>query len=142
VKTSQAGIDMIKRFEGKRLSSYHDSVGVLTIGYGTTGKHVHEHQHISIETAEAWLREDVRRFEHCIVNAVKVPLTQNEFDALVSFTYNLGCGAFRKSTLLKKINDKQMESASGEFPRWSHAGGKVLAGLVTRRDEERELFLT
>ncbi len=135
MKTSQKGIDLIKTFEGLRLTAYHDIAGVLTIGYGTTGKHVHEGQHI-----DKGLAEDVAKFEHYLNKYVHVPLAQGEFDALVSFTYNLGVGALHSSTLLKKLNDRQYEEAAFEFRRWTHANHKVVAGLVKRRAAEEALF--
>ena len=139
--TSASGIEMIQKFEGLRLKAYKDSVGVWTIGYGHTGGHIHKGMHISEERAHELLAIDLDHFERCVGHFVKVNLTQGEFDALVSFAYNLGCEALRKSTLLKKLNDKDYEGAAQEFARWTHAGHKVLKGLVARREQERERFI-
>jgi hypothetical protein len=86
------------------------------------------------------LAEDVRRFENCVNDAVKVPLTQNQFDALVSFTFNVGCGALRESTLLRELNDRDYNAARREFARWNKGGGRVLPGLTRRRAAEAKLF--
>lgn len=140
-KTGQAGIDLIKRFEGCRLKAYQDSVGVWTIGYGHT-KGVKRGQVITQEQADAFLRDDLGDAEAGVERVVKVPLTDNQFGALVSFTFNLGIGALSKSTLLRTLNGGDYSSASEQFKRWSRAGGKVLAGLVRRRLAEASLFLT
>jgi len=139
-RTSQAGIDLIKSFEGLRLAAYQDSVGVWTIGYGHTGT-ARPGQRITEQQAEALLREDVASFEQCVMRAVKAPLDQHQFDALVSFAFNLGCGALSRSTLLKKLNGLDYSGAADEIPRWNRAGGNVLRGLVRRRAAERDLFL-
>lgn len=139
MKTSQRGIDLIKSFEGLRLSAYKDVVGVVTIGYGTTSG-VKMGDTITKERAEELLREDVKRFEGYVDRLVKVPLTQGMFDALVSFTYNLGPGALEKSTLLDQLNRGDYDGAAEQFGRWVKAGGKTLAGLVRRRAAERALF--
>jgi len=89
----------------------------------------------------AWLRTDVETSEHYVNNLVKVPLTQSQFDALVSLVFNIGGGAFRKSTLLLRLNDGEDLQAADEFLKWNRAGGKVMAGLVKRRESEREQFL-
>ena len=137
--TSQKGLDLIKSFEGLRLSAYKDVVGVVTIGYGTTSG-VKMGDTVTKECAEELLREDVQRFEGYVDRLVKVPLTQGMFDALVSFTYNLGPGALEKSTLLDQLNRGDYDGAAAQFDRWNKAGGKVLAGLVRRRAAERALF--
>ena len=137
--TSQKGLDLIKSFEGLRLSAYKDVVGVVTIGYGTTSG-VKMGDTITKERAEELLREDVKRFEGYVDRLVKVPLTQGMFDALVSFTYNLGPGALEKSTLLDQLNLGDYDGAAEQFDRWTKAGGKVLSGLVRRRAAERALF--
>ena len=137
--TSQKGLDLIKSFEGLRLSAYKDVVGVVTIGYGTTSG-VKMGDTITKERAEELLREDVKRLEGYVDRLVKVPLTQGQFDALVSFTYNLGPGALEKSTLLDQLNRGDYDSAAEQFWRWVKAGGKTLPGLVRRRAAERALF--
>lgn len=142
MKISQKGIDIIKNFEGLELKSYKDSVGVLTIGYGSTGQHVSPGMTVTKEQAEQLLKKDLERFEKGVSDLVKVPLNQNQFDALCSFAFNLGIGNLKSSTLLKKLNASDYIGASKEFERWNRAGGKVLAGLTRRRIAERDLFLS
>lgn len=136
---SDKGLDLIRRHEGCRLTAYRDSVGVWTIGYGNTTD-VDPGTTITQAEAELRLKEDAHHAETCVNNCVSVPLTQNEFDALVSFVFNLGCGALTGSTLLRKLNDSDFDGAAAQFEHWNHAGGRVLAGLTTRRTAERELF--
>lgn len=139
MQTSQRGIDLIKRFEGLRLSAYKCPAGVWTIGYGTTAG-VKEGQVITKERADELLRDDVKRFEDQVLRLVKVPLTQGQLDALVSFTYNLGAANLGNSTLLRLLNAGDYKGAAAQFDRWNKAGGKVLKGLVTRRAAERAMF--
>ncbi|MBR3654855.1 MAG: lysozyme [Elusimicrobia bacterium] len=138
---SQNGIDLIKRFEGCRLTAYKCPANVWTIGYGHTGSDVKQGLTITQEQAEKLLKSDL--VVHCnnVSKLVKVPLNQNQFDALVSFEYNLGYGNLSRSTLLALINQKKFKEASEEFKKWKYAGGKVLAGLVKRREAEKELFI-
>jgi lysozyme len=138
-KTSERGLSLIKEFEGLGLKAYLDVVGVPTIGYGTTAG-VKIGQTITKERAEELLREDVKRFEGYVSRLVKVPLTQGQYDALVSFVYNLGPGALEKSTLLDQLNRGDSDGASEQFDRWVFASGRKLAGLVRRRKAERALF--
>lgn len=142
MKISNKGINLIKQFEGLELKAYKDSVGVVTIGYGSTGPHVFMGQIITEAQAEVLLIKDLSRFESGVTELVKVPLTQNQLDALVSFSFNLGLGNLKSSTLLKKLNAKDYVGASKEFERWNKAGGKVLNGLTRRRLAEKELFLS
>ena len=142
MKISQAGVDAIKAFEGLRLDAYKCPAGIPTIGYGSTGSHVSMGMSITEEYAEVLLREDIERFERCVNEYVTVELTQHMFDALVSFAFNLGCGALKRSTLLKRVNVNRKEDAANEFLRWDKAGGRKLAGLTRRRNEEREMFLS
>jgi lysozyme len=137
--TSQKGLDLIKSFEGLRLSAYKCPADVWTIGFGTTAG-VKPGQAITKERAEELLREDVKRFEAQVLRLVKVPLTQGQHDALVSFVYNLGAGNLSNSTLLRLLNAGDYAGAAAQFDRWNKAGGKVLAGLVRRRAAERALF--
>jgi len=137
--TSQKGLDLIKSFEGLRLSAYKCPADVWTIGYGTTAG-VKQGQTITKERADELLREDVARFEAQVLRLVKVPLTQGQFDALTSFVYNLGAGNLGNSTLLRLLNAGDYKGAAAQFDRWNKAGGKVLAGLVRRRAAERALF--
>ena len=142
MKTSQKGVDLIKHFEGLSLKAYKDSVGILTIGYGSTGPHVFPGQVITESQAETLLVKDLSRFEKGVTDLVKVPLNQNQFDALVSFSFNLGLSNLKSSTLLRKLNSMDYAGASAEFPRWDKAAGRVLAGLTRRRLAEKELFLS
>jgi GH24 family phage-related lysozyme (muramidase) len=142
MKISDKGLELIMRFEGCRLGAYKDAVGVPTIGYGHT-QGVKMGDHITHQEAEQLLAEDVAIYEKCVSEMFSnVGLTQNQFDALVSFAFNLGCGALRKSTLRKRIEQGAPVLAADEFPKWCHAGHKKLKGLVRRRTAERELFLS
>jgi len=138
---SENGINLIKQFEGCKLKAYRCPAGVLTIGYGHTGSDVKEFTIISQGQAEKLLKMDL--IIHCnnVAKLVKVPLNQNRFDALVSFEFNVGFGNFSKSTLLKKLNKGDYIGASREFDKWVFANKKKLAGLVKRRQAEKELFL-
>lgn len=142
---SKTGIGLISSFEGIRLNAYDDGVGVWTIGIGTTvypnGIKVKKGDKCTLEQAKEYFAHDLNRFEASVNNLVKVPLSQNQFDALVSLTYNIGSGNFASSTLLKKLNAKDYQGAADQFPRWNKAKGKVLNGLVRRREAERALFL-
>ena len=139
VETSENGIELIKSFEGRRLVAYQDSVGVWTIGYGHT-KTAHEGRLIIKSTADRLLAEDLAEFEKYVDTYVTVALTQNQFDALVSWTYNLGPGNLQESTMLKKLNAGDYAAVPDEIRRWNKAGGEVLEGLVRRREAEAELF--
>lgn len=140
-QTSQAGIDLVKRWEGCRTKAYKCPAGIWTIGYGHTGT-VQSGMSISYDKAEELLRQDLQRFEKAVKTLVRVPLSQNQFDALVSFTYNVGAKALGDSTLLSLLNQKKYLPASDQFLRWTKANGKSLPGLVLRRNEERDLFLS
>lgn len=142
MKISQKGVDLIKSFEGLELKSYKDSVGVWTWGYGSTGPHVTPDKVGTKEEAEQLIKKDLERFEKGVSDLVKVPLSQNQYDALVSFSFNLGLSNLKSSTLLKKLNASDYSGASKEFERWNRAGGKVLNGLTRRRIAERNLFLS
>lgn len=146
MKTSDRGVALIKAHEGLRLTAYTDPVGVWTIGYGHTTAagppKVERGMKITDAGADAILRQDLAKFEGYVSSAVKVPLNQNEFDALVSWTFNLGPGNLRSSTLLKKLNAGDRAGAADEFLKWTKAGGKTLPGLVKRREAERALFRT
>lgn len=140
--TNQAGIDLIKHFEGVKLDAYQDSVGIWTIGFGSTGEDVLEGLQITPEEAEERLRDDLDRTEKGVSRVCKAPLTDNQFSALVCFAYNVGVGNLQSSTLLKLVNAGKFDEAALQFGRWSRAGGKVLAGLVARRAAEAALFST
>ncbi|MEM9807132.1 MAG: lysozyme [Cyanobacteria bacterium P01_D01_bin.56] len=139
-QTNASGVSLIKSFEGLRLRAYQDAVGVWTIGYGTT-RGVKPGQEISEAQAESLLKTDLNRFERAVNQSVRIPINDNQFAALVSFTYNVGSGALKSSTLLKKLNRRDVYGASNEFLRWNRAGGRVLAGLTRRRKAERAMFL-
>ncbi len=140
MKISQNGRALVKYFEGLKCQAYRDAVGKLTIGYGSTGPHVTEGLNITEEYAEELLRHDLLRFESGVLYRVKVPLDQDEFDALVSFTFNVGLQAFQESTLLRKLNAADYAGAAQEFRRWDKAGKRVLPGLTKRRQAESLLF--
>ena len=141
---SPKGIEMICRFEGLQLSAYDDGVGVWSIGFGTivypSGTRVRKGDICTLEQAKFYMSHDLKKFEHAVDLAVKVSIDQNQFDALVSLTYNIGAGAFRNSTLLKKLNVGDYHGASAQFDVWNKASGRVLQGLVNRRSVERTLF--
>lgn len=139
-KTSQNGINLIKSFEGCRLTAYQDSAGVWTIGYGHTAK-VYSSMKITEEQAIKFLKSDIKNAENAVNSRVTYIINQNQFDALVSFTYNVGVGNFSSSTLLKKLNQSDILGAANEFDKWVNAGGKVLKGLVRRRASEKDIFL-
>lgn len=139
MQTSAEMRRLIGEFEGLRLEAYRDVVGVLTIGYGHTGKDVFAGQKITREEADRLLSQDLKRFENA-VETMHPKLTQNQFDALVSFAFNLGEGALRGSTLRKLHNDGKHAEASREFGKWNHAGGKVVSGLTRRRAREAAVY--
>ena len=139
------GIDLICGFEGLRLKAYDDGVGVWTIGFGTTiypnGIRVKKGDTCTEAQAKAYMAHDLKKFESAVNNAVTVPINQNQFDALVSLAYNIGIGAFSKSTLVKKLNAGDIRGAAEQFDVWVNAGGKRMQGLVNRRAKEKEVFL-
>ena len=157
MKTSENMIAIIKKFEGLRLYPYLCQAGVLTIGYGHTLKPVkakfmeefytspqdiakqHGIEKITEEQAEKYLYDDLEKFEKAI-NDLDLPLLQCEFDALVSFAFNVGIGNFNKSTLKKLLSQKKFFYAAKEFDKWVFAGGKKLPGLQNRRNKERKIF--
>ncbi len=140
-KTGIPGRNLIMKFEGCELRAYLCPAQVWTIGYGTT-EGVRPGQTITQAQAELLLARDLKRFEDAVNELVKVPISQNQFDALVSFAYNCGVAALAGSTLLRKVNERRFTEAAAQFQRWNKGGGKVLTGLVRRRDAEAKLFLT
>jgi len=139
-------IALIKSWESFRSLAYKDSVGVLTIGYGTTvypdGRKVQAGDTCTIDGAKVYLMQHISKHIVKPMNIlVEVPLNTNHYNALISFIYNVGIGNFERSTMLKLINKGQYSNAANEFPKWNKAGGKVLLGLVRRRAAEQELFL-
>ena len=139
MRTGRDGVELIRHFEGCRFDAYLCPAGVWTIGYGHTAD-VKEGDRIDQEAAEAFLIEDLETFEQAVTRLVEVPLTQQQFDALVSWTFNLGAGNLAESTLLKKLNNYQYAEVPEQMMRWVRAGGKVLEGLVRRRAAEAALF--
>ena len=133
------GTKLLKFFEGCKLTAYQDSVGVWNIGYGHT-KGVYDGMTITQDQAEQMLLTELEEYEGYVEKYVTVPLTQNQFDALVVWVYNLGPTNFRNSTLLKELNTGNYTAAGNEITKWNKAGGKVLAGLVKRREAEALLF--
>ena len=133
------GIDMIKHFEGLELNAYQCAAGVWTIGYGHT-KGVQKGMVISEETAFEMLVEELGEYEDYINTLVTVELNQNQFDAMVSWVYNLGGGNLKASTLLKVLNAGDYAGVPAQMMRWNKAGGKVLEGLTRRRQAEADLF--
>lgn len=134
-----AGLHIIKDSEGLRLKAYTCPAGVWTIGYGSTGPHVTPGLVITEARAEELLREDLARFEAFVADKC-APATDNQFSALVSFAFNLGNGALKDSTLRRKHMEGDYVGAAAEFPKWNKAGGRVLAGLVKRRQREAQLY--
>ncbi len=146
MRISERGINLIKSFEGLELEAYQDIAGVWTIGYGHTGPDVKPGMRISEREAEALLRKDLKPREDAVERLVTVPLNQNEFDALVSFVYNVGVEAFRRSTALKRLNRGDRLGAADALTWWNKAtvGGvlREVLGLTRRRAAEKALFLT
>lgn len=141
---SDTALDLVKRFEGFSPTRYLCSGGKLTIGYGhvITTPHIKDFEKpITEQRARHILMMDMTYAAQAVDRLVKVPLTQNQFDALVSFVFNIGDGAFAASTLLRYLNKGRYQEAAVEFMRWIHAGGKRLDGLIRRRRAEQELFL-
>jgi lysozyme len=141
VKISAAGLKLIKEFEGLRLTAYICPAGVLTIGYGSAGPHVTPGKAITRAQADALLLKDLARFEAGVSELITKPLTQGQFDALVSFAFNLGCGALEESTLRRRLNGGEDANTviAQELPKWVKAAGATLPGLVRRRAAEVEL---
>ncbi|MGR3976703.1 lysozyme [Acinetobacter sp. 1207_04] len=141
---SASGITLICSFEGLKLKAYDDGVGVWTIGFGTTiypnGTKVKKGDTCTEAQAKAYMAQDLKKFEFAVNSGVTVPINQNQFDALISLTYNIGTGAFKESTLLKKLNLGDYKAAATQFAVWNKGGGMVMQGLVNRRTIERKLF--
>ena len=153
MQLSENGFKIIKNFEELRLTAYRDVAGVWTIGYGSTryhdGKRIKPGDRLASEAqADALFRNTLGQYENAVNQFVKVPLTQNQFDALVSFTYNEGTGALEESTLLVKLNEKNYGAAAIDFLAWDKitdpkTGQKIVWDtLVQRRKEESKLFLS
>ena len=142
---SKNGLHLTEQFEGCKLNAYPDpgtGGAPWTIGYGHTGPDVHPGLTITQEQAEELLMQDTQKAAAAVNAKVTGDITQEEFDALVDFVFNVGAGNFAGSTLLRKINAGDMEGAALEFEKWTHADGKVMAGLIKRRHAEAEEFLS
>ena len=139
MKISGEGLALIKKFEGCELESYRCSANVVTIGFGHT-RTAKEGMTITREEADMLLEEDIRSFETSVLSLVEVDLKQCEFDALIAWTFNLGAGNLKSSTLLKRINAKDWNDVPHQIKRWNKAKGTVLQGLIRRREAEALLF--
>ena len=144
---NKATIDLIKKYEGLRLTAYLCPVKVWTIGYGTTfypnGGKVKQGDIITQIQAEQYLSDIVERFSIQVRNVIKMSINENQLGALTSLAYNIGINAFNNSTLLKKVNINPNDPSIGiEFSRWNKGGGKVLTGLINRRRDEKELYFS
>jgi len=145
MQISNKGIQLIKHHEGVRNKPYRDCVGLWTVGVGHLigdGKSLPEswNKLFTTEEVDALLKQDLVRFERGVQKLLPVPLTQNQFDALISFSFNLGLGVLQRSTLRQNILRKDFKGASEEFLKYVRAGGKIVKGLVTRRNDEKALF--
>jgi lysozyme len=141
-RTSARGVELVKRWEGLRLLAYQCPAGIWTIGYGHTGD-VKRGDRITEHQANAILTLDLESAERAVEELVTVELSDNEFAALVSFVFNLGRKRFAESTMLALLNrGRRRDKVAEEFPKWKHAAGRVVPGLVRRRMAERELFLS
>lgn len=143
MKINAAGLALVKEFEGCKLVAYRDAVGILTIGYGSTGNHVYLGKKITQQQADELLQQDLSRFE-IGVNAQLggVPTTDNQRSAMISLAFNIGLGAFAKSSVLRNHKARKYTAAANSFLLWVKAGGKTLKGLVRRRARERSLYLS
>jgi GH24 family phage-related lysozyme (muramidase) len=142
---SKTGLDMIKRFEGFSPTVYICPAGHATIGYGHVVKPQEREQFargITAEQAEALLRQDVQTAERAVLRLITVPLTDGQFDALVSFTFNLGAGALQRSTLRRRVNRGDHAGVPPEFRKWVWAGGRKLEGLMRRREAEVTAYIS
>ena len=142
MQTSDKGLEFTMSSEGVRLKAYQDTGGVWTNGLGHTGPDVFEGQVITKEQALAWFRNDIKGAERAVDRLVKVALTQGQFDACVDMVFNVGEGAFSKSTFLRLLNAGNYTAASEEFKRWVYDNGKVQPGLVKRAAGRKEMFLS
>ena len=143
---NERGIEIVKSFEGLALLPYVCAGGVISVGYGCTvgsvgGPIDPDMEAISEDEAEGLLLRDLETSEGWVSRLIKTALTENQYSALTSFTFNVGAGALQRSTLRMKLNRSEYQGAADEFPKWRMAGGRILAGLVRRRAAERILFL-
>lgn len=141
MKISEKGIEFIIKEEGEVLTAYCCQAGVWTIGVGHTGKDVKKGMKITKEQSRELLKSDLSRFEDIVNKSIKISLKQYEFDALVSFAFNVGEGAFSKSALVNKINSStSLKEIEAQFRRWIYGGGKILSVLQGRREREIKLY--
>jgi len=140
MRISPRGIALIKKYEGLRLKAYYCSANVLTIGWGSTGKHVTPDMVITREEAEELLSKDLVRFIFGVSRLCPKSI-RGQFDSLTSFSFNLGLGALQRSTLRMKVNRGEYDNVPAEFKKWVRGGGRILSGLVKRREEEAKLFI-
>jgi lysozyme len=138
---SSTGEDLIKSFEALKLTAYQDQRGRWTIGWGHTGPEVVESMTCTPAQAEIWFQQDTENAVQGVDTSITTNVTQNQFDALVSFTYNVGVGAEGHSTMAKLINARDFAGAAAQFPLWDHVDGVANAGLLRRRQAEQALFL-
>lgn len=140
MRTSDNGIEFIKSAEGFSPIPYLCPAGYLTIGYGHVIREGETFNSITEQEATELLRNDLYKYEKAVIRLIRVLLNSNQFDALVSFTYNLGSGVLQRSTLRMKLNRGEYEEAADEFPKWCWAGGRKLKGLLLRRLREKRIF--
>ncbi|MFW1857223.1 lysozyme [Acinetobacter defluvii] len=144
LQVSPQGRELICSFEGLALTAYDDGTGCWTIGYGTTRypdqTPVKAFDTCSVQQANSYMQHDLQKFENAVTQSVKVLLNQNQFDALVSLSYNIGINAFKNSTLLRYLNAADYQKAAQQFDVWIYANGKRMQGLINRRAVERALF--
>lgn len=140
MRLSQAGLDLIKSFEGYRAHVYRDIAGKPTIGYGHLVRQGESFDYLDRQESEVLLRKDVASAEGAVNRLIAVPLHQWQFDALVSFTFNLGGGALQRSALRRVVNREEHDAVPAEFAKWRMAGGKISKGLIRRRAAEAELY--
>jgi len=145
LRCNDAGVEIIKHFEGWSAKAYQDPIGIWTIGFGSIwqldGERVTEKTPpLTKEEGEVLLRRELHHVEKAVDRLITVELTENAFSSLCSWCYNLGSGRLKSSTLRAKLNRGDYKGASAEFPKWRRAGGIILSGLVRRRVEERKLF--
>ena len=145
MKVNQEGLDIIKHFEGYSSTVYADPIGIPTIGFGSIwdkegNRLTMDHEPITEQEGEFLLVRELKHVESAIARLIRVELTENQFSAIASLTFNIGSGRLKSSTLRAKINREDYSGASAEFPKWRRAGGRILKGLVRRRKAERELF--
>lgn len=137
----QSAATLIKHFEGCRYKAYKDGGGVLTIGYGHTGPDVESGLSIALEEANTLLLKDLEKAAQAVLRLTKRPLTDNQYAALISFVFNVGAGAYQRSTLRQRINRNDLHGLEAQFCRWSKDNGIVVNGLLRRRKAESRLFL-